>query len=64
MVTGVCFYLQTFCVEKKGPVFPAIFTPLNLVFTMICSSVFLGEMISVGRCGLRLTGFSSIFQTV
>ncbi|URE06195.1 EamA-like transporter family [Musa troglodytarum] len=58
VVTGVCFYLQTFCVEKKGPVFSAIFTPLNLVFTMICSSVFLGEMISVGSIlgGLLMVG--------
>ncbi|CAL9102138.1 WAT1-related protein At5g64700 [Musa acuminata AAA Group] len=58
VVTGVCFYLQTFCVEKKGPVFSAIFTPLNIVFTMICSSVFLGEMISVGSIlgGLLMVG--------
>ena len=49
IVTGVSFYLQSWCVEKKGPVFVAIFTPLSLVFTMICSTIFLGEMITLGR---------------
>ncbi|CAL9189571.1 unnamed protein product [Musa hybrid cultivar] len=45
----VAFYIQTWCIEKKGPVFLAVFTPLSLVFTIICSSIFLGEMISLGR---------------
>lgn len=48
IVTGVSFYLQSWIIEKKGPVFVAIFTPLALVFTMICSTILLGEMISLG----------------
>ncbi|WOL11191.1 WAT1-related protein [Canna indica] len=48
VVTGVSFYLQSWCIEKKGPVFMAIFTPLAFVFTMICSTIFLGEMIYLG----------------
>ncbi|XP_073013449.1 WAT1-related protein At5g64700-like [Typha latifolia] len=48
VVTGVSFYLQTWCIEKKGPVFLAISTPLALVFTIICSSLFLGEWIHLG----------------
>ncbi|KAG6488404.1 WAT1-related protein At5g64700-like [Zingiber officinale] len=48
IVTGVAFYLQSWIIEKKGPVFVAIFTPLALVFTMICSTILLGEMISLG----------------
>ncbi|CAL9054384.1 unnamed protein product, partial [Musa banksii] len=58
MVTGVAFYIQTWCIEKKGPVFLAVFTPLSLVFTIICSSIFLGEMISLGSIlgGLLMVG--------
>ncbi|CAD5177537.1 unnamed protein product [Musa acuminata subsp. malaccensis] len=58
VVTGVAFYIQTWCIEKKGPVFLAVFTPLSLVFTIICSSIFLGEMISLGSIlgGLLMVG--------
>ncbi|KAJ8478532.1 hypothetical protein OPV22_022259 [Ensete ventricosum] len=58
IVTGVSFYLQSWCVEKKGPVFVAIFTPVSLVFTMICSAIFLGEMITLGSIlgGLLMVG--------
>ncbi|XP_068658579.1 WAT1-related protein At5g64700 [Aristolochia californica] len=49
VVTGFTFYLQAWCVEKRGPVFLAVFTPLSLVITMICSVFFLGEMINMGR---------------
>ncbi|CAL9183285.1 unnamed protein product [Musa hybrid cultivar] len=54
----VAFYIQTWCIEKKGPVFLAVFTPLSLVFTIICSSIFLGEMISLGSIlgGLLMVG--------
>ncbi|KAG6531726.1 hypothetical protein ZIOFF_005546 [Zingiber officinale] len=48
IVTAVSFYLQSWIVEKKGPVFVAIFTPLGLVFTMLCSIILLGEVISLG----------------
>ncbi|KAK9163726.1 hypothetical protein Syun_004628 [Stephania yunnanensis] len=48
MVTGVTFYLQTWCVEKRGPVFLAMSTPLSLVITIFCSAVFLGDLISLG----------------
>lgn len=48
VITGLTIYLQSFCIEKKGPVFTAMFTPLALVFTLICSTVFLGEMIYLG----------------
>ncbi|CAL9118025.1 unnamed protein product [Musa textilis] len=58
VVTGVAFYIQIWCIEKKGPVFLAVFTPLTLVFTIICSSIFLGEMISLGSIlgGLLMVG--------
>ncbi|XWS33214.1 hypothetical protein CRYUN_Cryun22dG0061700 [Craigia yunnanensis] len=57
-VTGVTFYLQAWVIEKKGPVFLAMSTPLNLIFTIFCSAFLLCEMISLGSLvgGLLLIG--------
>lgn len=48
VVTGVSFYLQAWCIEKKGPVFLAMSNPLGLVLTILCSSLFLGEIVHLG----------------
>ncbi|KAF5745166.1 WAT1-related protein [Tripterygium wilfordii] len=48
MVTGVSFYLQSWVVEKKGPVFLAMSTPLALIFTTLSSAILLCEIISLG----------------
>ncbi|KAL6552220.1 hypothetical protein OROGR_008374 [Orobanche gracilis] len=48
MVTGLTFYLQSWVVEKKGPVFLAMTTPLIMVFTIILSAFVLGESVSFG----------------
>lgn len=58
VVNGVCFYLQVWCMEMKGPVFLAIWFPLCLLFTMFSSSSFLGEIIHLGSIlgGILLTG--------
>ncbi|CAL1409206.1 unnamed protein product [Linum trigynum] len=47
VVTGVTFYLQAWVLEKKGPVFLAMSTPLILVFTMLFSAL-LGDFINLG----------------
>jgi len=49
LVTGVSYYLQAWCVEMKGPVFFAAWLPLYSVFTMLCSSFFVGEIVHLGR---------------
>ncbi|EEC78363.1 hypothetical protein OsI_18124 [Oryza sativa Indica Group] len=48
VVTGVSFYLQAWCIEKKGPVFLAMSNPLCFVFTIFCSSFFLAEIVHLG----------------
>ncbi|THG00840.1 hypothetical protein TEA_017500 [Camellia sinensis var. sinensis] len=48
VVTGVTYYLQTWVIEKKGPVFLAMSTPLALVFTILCSAILLGEIVTLG----------------
>ncbi|KAL6619833.1 hypothetical protein ACP70R_034972 [Stipagrostis hirtigluma subsp. patula] len=58
MVTGVSYYLQTWCLQKKGPIFFAAWTPLCFVFTIFCSSFFLGEIVHLGSIvgGVLLVG--------
>ncbi|CAL4903339.1 unnamed protein product [Urochloa decumbens] len=55
--TGVCYYLQTWCVGAKGPVFLAMWTPLSLLLTVLCSSL-LGETVHLGSIlgGILLVG--------
>ncbi|XP_022871235.1 WAT1-related protein At5g64700-like isoform X2 [Olea europaea var. sylvestris] len=48
VVTGITFYLQTWVVEKKGPVYLAMTTPLILIFTTAASTFLFGEIISLG----------------
>ncbi|KAK9097221.1 hypothetical protein Sjap_022718 [Stephania japonica] len=49
LTTAAVFYLQTCCLQRRGPVFFAMSTPLSFIFTMICSYVILGESITLGR---------------
>ncbi|AQK95617.1 WAT1-related protein [Zea mays] len=58
LVTGVTYYLQAWCVELKGPVFFAVWTPLCFVFTIFSSSFFLGEIVHLGSIvgGILLVG--------
>ncbi|KAI3669192.1 hypothetical protein L6452_40419 [Arctium lappa] len=58
VVTGVTFYLQTWVIEKKGPVFLALSTPLAFVFTTATTALLLGEIISLGSVvgGIILIG--------
>ncbi|KAL6647771.1 hypothetical protein ACP70R_015208 [Stipagrostis hirtigluma subsp. patula] len=55
--TGVSFYLQTWCVDMKGPVFLAMWNPLHLLLTVFCSSL-MGEIVHLGTIlgGIFLVG--------
>ncbi|KAG9444298.1 hypothetical protein H6P81_015638 [Aristolochia fimbriata] len=48
VVSGVGYYLQTWCLHEKGPVFIAMFSPLSLLITALLSGFFLGEEIHLG----------------
>ncbi|XP_068658574.1 WAT1-related protein At5g64700-like [Aristolochia californica] len=48
VVSGVGYYLQTWCLHEKGPVFIAMFSPLSLLITALLSGFFLGEVIHLG----------------
>ncbi|KAL6880534.1 hypothetical protein ACP4OV_012099 [Aristida adscensionis] len=57
IVTGVSLYLQTWCVDMKGPVFLAMWNPLSLLLTVLCSSL-MGEVTHLGTIlgGILLVG--------
>ncbi|KAE8666586.1 WAT1-related protein [Hibiscus syriacus] len=48
IVAGITYWLQVWTIEKKGPVFIAIFTPLSLVITAIFSAFLWKETLHWG----------------
>ncbi|GMI67623.1 Usually multiple acids move in and out Transporters 21 [Hibiscus trionum] len=44
----VTYYLQTWVIGEKGPVFLAMSTPLNLIFTIFCSAFLLCQITTTG----------------
>ncbi|XVF64308.1 hypothetical protein PTKIN_Ptkin09bG0158500 [Pterospermum kingtungense] len=63
IVTGITYWLQVWTIEKKGPVFTAIFTPLALVITAIFSAFLWKETLhwgSVGGVVLLVGGLYSV----
>ncbi|XP_055834815.1 WAT1-related protein At1g43650-like [Solanum dulcamara] len=52
IVTGLTYWIQLWTVEKKGPVFVSMFTPLSLIITAIVSAFLWNETLYVGSvCG-------------
>ncbi|KAL5080743.1 hypothetical protein RYX36_009164 [Vicia faba] len=63
IVTGICYWLQLCTIEKKGPVFTAMFTPLALVLTAIFSAIWWKETLfwgSIGGTALLVIGLYSV----
>ncbi|XP_015955938.1 WAT1-related protein At5g64700 [Arachis duranensis] len=48
MVTGVTYYIQTWVIEKKGPVFLAMSTPLAFIITVVSSAILLHQIVTLG----------------
>lgn len=48
VVTGLTYWLQVWVVEKKGPVFTSIFSPLALILTAIFSALLFKETLHWG----------------
>jgi len=49
VVSGITYWMQVWVIEKKGPVFTAMFTPLALVITAIISAFLWKEKLYWGR---------------
>ncbi|XP_042489396.1 WAT1-related protein At1g43650-like [Macadamia integrifolia] len=48
VISGLVYYLQTWCINEKGPVFAAMFSPLALVIVGIFSAIFFAEQLHLG----------------
>ncbi|KAK4791793.1 hypothetical protein SAY86_032206 [Trapa natans] len=48
VVTGFTYYLQTWVIENRGPVFIAMSTPLSLIITIFFSALILRESLALG----------------
>ncbi|KAK1417139.1 hypothetical protein QVD17_26261 [Tagetes erecta] len=46
--SGISIFAQSWIIQKRGPVFSAMFNPLNTVIVTIFASIFLHEQIYVG----------------
>ncbi|KAK1631018.1 hypothetical protein QYE76_005333 [Lolium multiflorum] len=46
--SGANFFMQSWCIAVKGPLYSAIFTPLSAVITTILSTLFLHEELHIG----------------
>ncbi|PWA51012.1 nodulin MtN21 /EamA-like transporter family protein [Artemisia annua] len=46
--SGISIFAQSWIIQKRGPVFSAMFNPLNTVIVAIFASIFLQEQIYVG----------------
>ncbi|XP_059444694.1 WAT1-related protein At5g07050-like [Corylus avellana] len=48
VLSSLVYYLQTWCISKKGPVFAAMFTPLLLIIVGIFSAIAFAERLHLG----------------
>ncbi|KAJ4745059.1 WAT1-related protein [Rhynchospora pubera] len=46
--SAVCFYLQSWCVSVRGPVYCAMFMPLHTIITVILAAITLHEELHIG----------------
>ncbi|KAF8405906.1 hypothetical protein HHK36_007984 [Tetracentron sinense] len=61
IVSGITYWLQVWAIEKKGPVFTAMFTPLALVITAIFSAFLWKETLHLGRSILLFVYTKNLF---
>lgn len=47
--SGVSFYLLSWCISRRGPLFSAMFTTLFTVIATILACLFLHEELYIGR---------------
>ncbi|GMY18904.1 WAT1-related protein At5g64700-like [Fagus crenata] len=48
VISALLYYLQTWCISTKGPVFAAMFSPLLLIIVGVFSAIAFAEQIHLG----------------
>uniref|UniRef100_A0A0A8YEM5 WAT1-related protein n=1 Tax=Arundo donax TaxID=35708 RepID=A0A0A8YEM5_ARUDO len=46
--SGVNFFLQSWCISLRGPLYSAMFTPLSTMITTVLAAIFLHEELHIG----------------
>ncbi|XP_021897560.1 WAT1-related protein At3g18200 [Carica papaya] len=49
VASGIVVYLQTWCIHKSGPVFVAVFQPMQTLLVAIMAFLILGDQLYLGR---------------
>ena len=48
MASGVAFAVQTWCIDRGGPVFVAVYQPVQTLLVAVMASLLLGEQFYLG----------------
>lgn len=65
MASGVMLSLQTWCIQKGGPVFVAVFQPLQTFLVVLMAALILGDKLYSGgyaKNSITINGLFSLFQ--
>ncbi|VAH54078.1 unnamed protein product [Triticum turgidum subsp. durum] len=60
--TAAKYWLNLYAVEKRGPVFPPMFSTLSIVFTIVLGALLLGESLTVGSLFGSALVFSGLYM--
>ena len=61
MASGIAFAVQIWCIDRGGPVFVAVYQPVQTLVVAIMASLALGEEFYLGGLVLATFSFSFIF---
>ncbi|EHA8592184.1 putative WAT1-related protein [Cocos nucifera] len=64
VVIGACIAFHAWCVNRKGPVLVAIFSPIQTVCSAIISAVLLRQIISLGSLAGIVLMFSGLYMVL
>ncbi|KAM0828579.1 hypothetical protein ACQ4PT_067447 [Festuca glaucescens] len=59
--TSAKYWLNLYAIEKRGPVFPPMFSTLSTVFTMGLGALLLGESLTVGSLSGSVLVFAGLY---
>ncbi|XP_020419945.1 WAT1-related protein At5g64700 isoform X2 [Prunus persica] len=54
VISALAYYLQTWCISYRGPVFAAMFSPLQVVIVALFSALAFAERLHFGSGGVQL----------
>lgn len=62
VASGFVIALQTWCIQKGGPVFVAVFQPIQTVLVAVMAALILGDQLYFGGYAENLQAINYIFS--